>query len=102
MTTTVYYAGDGPEPEPVECETPGYPNKDAKGLTMYNNSHYPTLAQAWDRMCSEAAAGLRLSTSSLEQAKRVVQHATEEVAADALRKLLVDRGREAFLRGQKP
>lgn len=82
---TVYFAGKGPAPESVECERPGYPNKDAQGRVMYENSHFRTEEEAWHSLLKNAEAGLRLCASALEDAQERVRQETERTAAAGLR-----------------
>lgn len=47
-------------PVPVVCEVPGYPNRDADGNVMYDNTHFENEADAWERLIQEHAAGVKL------------------------------------------
>lgn len=68
--TTVYYAGgDVVAPEPVKCKEPGYPHTDVKGRTMYENSHFETIEEAWAHLRSDALAGEQLALRWLAQAE---------------------------------
>lgn len=67
--TTVYFVDSSlTEPEAVECAEPGHPNKDAKGRTMFDNSHFATLDKAWAYLQEDANAGLSLWSRDLKQA----------------------------------
>jgi len=37
-------------PEPVECDVPGYPNRDANGEQMFENTHFATEGEAWEKL----------------------------------------------------
>lgn len=73
-------------PIPVTCETFGYPNKDSRGQTMYENTHFRTVDDAWAALLANAnghedsiARNYREAQSQLER----VTDALAEVAAFA-------------------
>ncbi len=47
---------------PVQCETPGHPNRDVNGDTMYANTHYPSERMARIARRRTLAACLSLDT----------------------------------------
>ncbi len=76
---------------PVQCETPGYPNRDVNGDTMYANSHYPSERMARIGMRLSLAAGLSLDTREVARLraelskfeKRVVDGVLQQRATEA-------------------
>ena len=67
----------------VECTERGYPNKDERGDTQYENTHFDTEAEAWAKLLSEAKAGVSLSERARVRARKLLEDATEELANDA-------------------
>jgi len=70
-----------------ECETFGYPNRCTNGETMYENSHFLTPREAWDKLVREIEAGMGLDASEREQARRRFDKATTALA-DAAERLV--------------
>lgn len=76
-----YYAGsDVHEPEAVECEEHGWPHRDAKGRGQYENSHYDSLAEAWENVTRNAEARISLAARAVENARGSLARANEEAA----------------------
>lgn len=103
--TTVWFVSDSVEiPEPVECEAPGYPNRDVKGRVMYLNSHYATEAEAWDFLLSSGRAGQDLARVEYEEAQQRRARAVEKLAIEAARRSRIEEGYEDFKRrsGHEP
>lgn len=78
-----YVGGDMTEPEETTCEALGWPNLDAQGRTMYDNSHYSDLAAAWDSLLRERKAHVSLQTMSLRDLQAKVRRVTEATAQAA-------------------
>lgn len=65
-----WYAGSELDaPEAVECREHGYPHCDAEGRTQYENSHFDSEAEAWERLIAEWRGGVRLAVGSVEYAR---------------------------------
>lgn len=96
---TVWYASDSTEvPEPVECDVPGYPNRDKQGRVMYLNSHFATEAEAWAHLLRSGEAGQSLSAIAYDEAKRKLEKATTQLAEDAARRCRIEDGFAEFKR----
>ena len=67
----------------VECPRGRYPSKDADGHTVYDNTHFSTAAEAWDKVIAETSAGCSLAARDVERARAGLRRA-EAGAADAL------------------
>jgi len=57
------------KPVLVVCPHGGYPADDADGISIYNNTHFSTEAEAWDRLKAEADAGVSLAASDISEAR---------------------------------
>ena len=80
-TTTVYYVSDGDDrPEPVECVSPGYPNLDERGRTMYDNSHFRTEQEAWEWLIRDVDAMSSLVARDFIGARAKVVSLNEDAA----------------------
>lgn len=86
-----------PRPIPVECETPGFPNRDADGDTMYVNTHYATEEEAWGSLVEDRKAGLSLSTRSMRELQRRLKAETEAVAEAAAQFVEVEANYQNWL-----
>jgi hypothetical protein len=99
---TVWFADDGAEaPEPVECETPGYPRRDVQGRTMYVNSHFATEAAAWEVLQDRGRASQDCARIDYENAQRQLQRCTEALATAAARRSRIDAAYAEFKREQR-
>lgn len=81
-----------------ECETFGYPHCDSAGSTMYENTHFRTPAEAWDKLVRELEAGLSLGASARRDLRKRYDAVTTQLANDAERLVKAKAGREAFER----
>lgn len=83
-TTTVYYVdGRLDHPEPVECDTVGYPNRDVLGRTMYKNSHFQNEQGAWEWLIRNVEAKASSIASKIIDARlRLI--ALNEDASDGI------------------
>ena len=91
---------DLPWPEAVECDVPGWPNKDATGATMYDNTHFLEEKDCWEKMLVNAEAGQALGVVDLQQARAGVERATKRLADDAVRFTNTRRAHEEWKRGE--
>jgi hypothetical protein len=67
-------------PRAVECKRAGYPNTDADGDKMYDNTHFANEAEAWKQLRQEREAHVRISGGTVAQAKRELQRAEQSAA----------------------
>lgn len=61
----------------------GWPNLDARGVTMFENTHFRTEAGAWNRLVANAEAMLNRAATEYRQAKVALEKATRQLAATA-------------------
>lgn len=85
---------------PVECEEPGYPHRDVHGVTMYENTHFLSEADAWDHLLRNAKAGLSLATRDLAARRSRVREAEQAVVAAAEELHAAEENHERWSRGQ--
>jgi len=52
-----------------------WPGKDENGDTCYENSHFNTEGEAWDRMVKDAAAGVSIAGSDVTRAREMLREA---------------------------
>lgn len=71
-------------PHPVEtmADNPSYPNTDASGNTIFENTHFTDKDEAWDKCIREHRAGVHLAALRVMEARRRLNDA-EKSAADA-------------------
>lgn len=84
---TVYYANEQTwNVEDVECDKTGWPNRDSIGRVMYVNTHFDTPVAAWEKLISEASAGVELGVRERRRLTSALDRVTKEVAgyADAV------------------
>jgi len=92
-----YYVDDGASvPEPVECDPPGWPHRDAKGREQFDNSHFDTEAAAWKQLAASGAACVSLSNDHVLHAKRELRRALRHLAQRVARNEKIRKGVEAF------
>lgn len=70
--------------EPVECETPGYPNRDVNGEVMYHNTHFEIEAEAWQQTLAEAEARLVMAARRVEELRKKLAEAGDELVEASL------------------
>ena len=77
---------DGGDHKPVEVECPDglWPNDDADGERIFENSHFETRSECVDRMKAEAEAGVRLAGSRVELARQSLQNEERDAAQAAV------------------
>lgn len=69
----------------VECDPVGYPNKDERGETQYDNTHFATWEEAHKRLLAEIKASLSLGTHALRDVRETTARYTAALADDAMR-----------------
>lgn len=72
------------KPVLVDCPRGGYPADDADGIQIYENTHFDTEIKAWDRLRSEAAAGVSLAACDVEEGRRRLDKAHVRAAEAAV------------------
>ncbi len=85
------------EPEEVECEVPGYPNRDPAGDIMYENSHYSAPESAWDWLMRDVAAHQSLLARHIKETQDRLRELEKELALSVVRRAKIDEGRAEFL-----
>lgn len=83
------------KPVEVECPKGGYPESDADGIKIYNNTHFENQKEAWENLEAEVFAGLRLAANHLDECEGALLAAKQEVVASAIRVDQFKRNREA-------
>lgn len=80
----VYKVGEE-DVEPVECETPGYPHRDAAGEVMYENTHFQSESKAWKQLLAEAESGVILEARNVEHLRAKLAEAEKKLVDASLR-----------------
>ncbi|WP_376956440.1 hypothetical protein ABNQ39_00305 (plasmid) [Azospirillum sp. A26] len=93
MATMFKAVYGSPRPVTVECEVPAYPNADADGCTIYENTHFLSEAEAWERVLAEHDAGLSLEARRVKNLRAELEAAEKSTATAAI---LATEAREAF------
>ena len=84
-----------PMPVQIECENRGYPHADADGQTQYENTHFDSEDEAWEKCRESAEAYVVLTARSVRQAEEQLANAREDAAkAVKFMKAYID-GRDA-------
>ena len=91
---------DLPWPEPVECGEYGWPNKDATGAPMFDNTHFREEEACWASLLSNAEAGQALGVGTLQNARAAVARAMRALADDAVRYTAARLAHEQWKRGE--
>ena len=96
--TTMYFANyDTCEPEEVECEKPEYPNRDAKGRTIFVSSHFASIDECWGRILAELNAARSIATGRLVEAEEAVAAAKERLGSVCKQLLQAETNHRLFL-----
>ena len=84
---TLYFVdGDSIVPEQVQAQEPGeWPGQDAKGRSIYINSHFATEAGAWHWLREDSKAGISLAARRVKEAEARLAEAREDAAAACVR-----------------
>jgi hypothetical protein len=69
MTTMWKVVYGSPAPVEVQAQVPCWPNMDAAGDKIFDNTHFIDLEKAWERHLAEHRAGVSLSVSRLKEAR---------------------------------
>lgn len=73
-----------PMPVGVECAVRGYPNYDADGKQQYENTHFDTEEECWNKLEVEAKAGVSLDARSVKQIRSQLHGAEQALVESAL------------------
>ena len=73
------------KPIAVECENFGYPNVDADGETMYENSHFKTEDEAWQAVLSLSNAFIETDTRNVKEKRKMLTEAEQQLVNSAIR-----------------
>lgn len=84
-------------PRLVECETVGYPNKDADMDTMYDNTHFLDEITAWVKLQQEVDASVHLDASAVRKLRVQVAEVEKSLIESTLKAETVRRNRERRL-----
>lgn len=83
MATQMYKVVSGkPGPVPVMADLPSYPNRDADGDTIFENTHFLNLDAAWEYHLAEHRAGQSIAAGNLEYARAELEK-REKLLCDA-------------------
>ena len=69
----------------VDCPKGLYPNDDADGCPIFDNTHYTTAKEAWDSLEAEASAHVTMAARSVEYKRDELARANEEAADASIR-----------------
>lgn len=73
-----------PSPIPVECPDPKWPNADADGQTIYENTHFVSIEKAWETLQAEVDAGVSLGCTRVNELRRRLAEAEKRLVDDTL------------------
>jgi hypothetical protein len=73
-----------PHPIEVEAEIPEWPNKDADGNTIYENTHFLKAEDAWPVLLREHEAGVSLHCSQVNQLRHQLRKAESDLVEATL------------------
>lgn len=68
------------ESKPIAFECNDSRDRDDLGRKQYDNTHFDTIAEAWERLLAETKAGLSLSAGRLRDLRKTIAGATQECA----------------------
>lgn len=71
-------------PVPVECPIPTWPNTDADGDTIYINTHFASIDEAWEKLQAEVDAGVSLGCCRVNELRRQLADAEKSLVDDTL------------------
>lgn len=73
-----------PSPVPVECPDPKWPNADADGQTIYENTHFAVIADAWEKLQAEVDARVCLRCTRVNDLRLRLAEAEKRLIDDTL------------------
>ena len=59
----------------VECPDGLYPNNDAEGYKIFENTHFETESEAWKKLLAETEAGVSLAGSRMIEVEKYLRDA---------------------------
>lgn len=68
----------------VECPRGLYPNHDADNIKIFDNTHFKTAAEAWEKLEGEASAWVTMAARNVESRKADLARANQEAAEAAI------------------
>lgn len=84
----VYYADESEiKPVQVTCKIFGYPNKDADGRMMYDNTHYKDEKDAWRNLRLNANARMELLIREISSMKHKLMDIEKRYVDAAIHKV---------------
>lgn len=81
-------------PVPVECPEPTWPASDADGRTIYVNTHFASIDEAWERLQAEVDAGVSLGCCRVNDLRRQLAEAEKHLVDDTLQAQAVREARK--------
>lgn len=91
------------KPVLVDCPRGGWPNDDADGHKIFDNTHFATEVAAWDKLIAESSAGVSLAGSRVEECRQKLDHANVLAAQAAVEFARVREHHNAWTRqAQQP
>jgi hypothetical protein len=99
MTKMYKVAYGSPYPVEVEAEIPSYPNRDSAGDTIYINTHFLDLGEAWKKHLAEHRAGLSLDSDRVVQLRSELLQQEHRLVETAIVYNAALRAYEKFLEG---
>lgn len=82
-----------PRPIAVDCETPSYPERDADGDQILDNTHFLSEDDAWETLLREHDAGQYLAVRNVQRLREELAAAEKELCDAAI---LATAARTAF------
>lgn len=76
-------------------------NRAEAGRKVFDNTHFATEREAWERLIAEATAGVRLSGSDVDRLRSAANEAEHRLVQDALNLNTVLEGFERWEREQE-
>ena len=68
----------------IETEGDGWPGHDADGVQIFDNTHFKTKREAWDKMLRDAEAGVSLTARSVRDMRDKLTKAEADAATAAI------------------
>jgi hypothetical protein len=82
----------------VNCPKGRWPASDEQGFTVYDNTHFDTPSQAWDKVEREYAASTEITIRDINQAEKHLGELKDRLVTDSLRALKAKENRQAWNR----
>jgi hypothetical protein len=95
------YRADPTSVAKVTSETRAY-GKDSDGQNVWQNTHFPDIADAWERVLDESAAGARLAADAVESARAKLEKEEKRLVEASLTYHKARENYHAFVREHYP